>query len=62
MVQCFAALSNRLVCTPEYRTQYVFSLRYQGLHLTNFGENYVERHRGRGYYDLESFKTEVRPI
>ncbi len=62
LVQCFAAISNRLVCVPTYGIPFIFGLRYERKLLTKFGENYVERHKGREYYDLETLKLIVRIV
>ncbi|KAH9827500.1 FAD-binding, type 2 [Teratosphaeria destructans] len=37
LVQCFAAMSNRLVCIPKYGTGFIFGLRYERKLLTKFG-------------------------
>jgi len=62
LVQCFAAMSNRLVCIPDDGCPFIFGLRYQRMYLTKFGENYVERHRGKAYMDLETLKMEARIV
>lgn len=62
LVQCFAAMSSRLVCMPKYGIPFVFGLWHPSSELTKYGESYVSRNWSKETVDLETLVSECKII